>query len=218
MSIPAKDMAAVDVLDVISTVRVVPVVVAEHQDHAAPLAHALVQGGLPCAEVTFRTDAAEAVLREMAQNPDLLVGAGTVLRPEQAELAMDAGARFVVTPGLSLRVVAACQELGLPVIPGVATPTEIQMALDAGIDTVKFFPAEALGGLKTLQAMSAPYGAVRFMPTGGITAANMQGYLALPSVRAIGGSWMVASRILQRGDFDEVARLAAEAAELARRP
>jgi 2-dehydro-3-deoxyphosphogluconate aldolase/(4S)-4-hydroxy-2-oxoglutarate aldolase len=217
VSAVAKDLAADDVLGALAKLRVVPVVVAEQPEQAEPLALALVRGGLPCAEVTFRTAAAEAVLREMAQNPDVLVGAGTVLRPEQVDRAVNAGARFVVMPGFNARVVAACQELGVPVIPGIATPTEILSALDAGLDTVKFFPAESLGGVAALKAMSAPFGGVRFMPTGGITAASMRSYLSLPSVVAVGGSWMVAPRLLQAGQYDEVSRLAAEAVELTTR-
>jgi 2-dehydro-3-deoxyphosphogluconate aldolase/(4S)-4-hydroxy-2-oxoglutarate aldolase len=217
MSTIADGRAAEGVLGVLAGLRVVPVVVAEQPDQAAPLATALVRGGLPCAEVTFRTAAAEAVLREMAQNPDVLVGAGTVIRPEQVDRAVNAGARFVVTPGFNARVVAACQELGVLVIPGIATPTEILAALDAGLDTVKFFPAESLGGVTSLKAMSAPFGGVRFMPTGGITAASMSSYLSVPSVVAVGGSWMVAPGLLQDGRYDEVSRLAAQAVELATR-
>jgi 2-dehydro-3-deoxyphosphogluconate aldolase/(4S)-4-hydroxy-2-oxoglutarate aldolase len=215
MSAVADDLAAGDVIGALSGLRVVPVVVAEQQAQAAPLAAALVQGGLPCAEVTFRTAAAEAVLREMAENPDMLVGAGTVLRPEQVDRAVQAGARFVVMPGFNARVVAACQEQGIPVIPGIATPTEILSALDAGLDIVKFFPAESLGGAPTLKAMAAPFGRVRFVPTGGVTAATMRDYLSLPSVVAVGGTWMVAPALLRAGRYDEVSRLAAEAVRLA---
>ncbi|HEV7823578.1 MAG TPA: bifunctional 4-hydroxy-2-oxoglutarate aldolase/2-dehydro-3-deoxy-phosphogluconate aldolase [Mycobacteriales bacterium] len=202
------------VLARLGEVGILPVAVLSDAAQAAPLGEALVAGGLPCVEVTFRTDAAEEAIREAARNPDLLVGAGTVLRPDQVHRAVAAGARFVVTPGFSLAVVTACRDAGIPVVPGVSTATEIQMALDAGVDAVKFFPAEASGGVAALKALSAPYAGVRFVPTGGISAANARNYLGLPSVLAVGGSWMVAPALVDAGAYDEIRRLTAEAASL----
>lgn len=209
-------IAVQDVLAAIGTVRVVPVIVIEDAANAEPLARALKDGGLPCAEVTFRTPAAEAALRAMAAQGEILVGAGTVLREEQVHRAVDAGARYIVTPGFSERVVRACQRAQVPVFPGAATATEVQMALDAGLDVVKFFPAEAAGGLATLKALGGPFPMVRFIPTGGVSASNLGAYLAHPSVLAVGGSWMVAADLIAAGRFDEVTRLAAEAAGIAR--
>lgn len=209
-------IAVQDVLAAIGTVRVVPVIVIENAANAQPLGRALKDGGLPCAEVTFRTPAAEAALRAMAAQGEILVGAGTVLREEQVHRAVDAGARYIVTPGFSERVVDACQRAQVPVFPGAATATEVQMALDAGLDVVKFFPAEAAGGLATLKALSGPFPMVRFIPTGGVSASNLGAYLAHPPVLAVGGSWMVAADLVAAGRFAEVTRLAAEAASIAR--
>jgi 2-dehydro-3-deoxyphosphogluconate aldolase/(4S)-4-hydroxy-2-oxoglutarate aldolase len=203
------------VLERIGRVRLVPVAVVSQAAQAAPLADALVGGGLPIIEITFRTAAAEAAIRIAAENPELLVGAGTVVRPEQVDVAVAAGARFVVTPGFSPKVVEACRAAGVPVVPGVSTATEIQMALDHGIDVVKFFPAESSGGAAALKALSAPYSMVRFVPTGGISAGNVTSYLSLPSVVAAGGSWMVAPRLLEAGAYDEIRRLSADAVKLA---
>lgn len=200
----------------IGALRVIPVIVIDDAAHAQPLAEALKAGGLPCAEVTFRTPAAEAALRAMARDPDILVGAGTVLREEQVHRAIDAGARFIVTPGFSERVVRACQRAQVPVFPGVATATEVQMALDAGLDVVKFFPAEAAGGLSTLKALSAPFPMVRFIPTGGVSAGNLGAYLAHPAVAAVGGSWMATAGLIAAGKFPEITRLAAGAVSIAR--
>ena len=190
--------------------RVVPVVVLDDPARADDLGAALVAGGLPVAEATFRTPHAAAVLRRLADRGDLVVGAGTVITAEQVDRAHDAGARFVVSPGLSADVVRRCQALGLPVFPGVSTATEIIAALDLGLDTVKFFPAEAYGGLATVKALAAAFPQVRFMPTGGITAASAPDYLAHPSVVAVGGSWMVAPDLLAAGDWDEVTRRCAD--------
>ena len=171
---------------VIGVDRIVPVVVLADSAGAEPLAGALVAGGLHCVEVTFRTDAAADVIRAMTVRPELVVGAGTVLTAEQAEQAVTAGARFVVSPGFGPAVVRRCQELGVPVFPGIATATEIQMALDAGLDTVKFFPAEQLGGVGMVKALSAPFRTVRFIPTGGVDTGNLADYLAVASVLAVG--------------------------------
>ena len=194
-----------NVTDVLGGHRIVPVVVLDDADKADALGAALVQGGLPVAEATFRTPEAATVLRRLAQNDDLVVGAGTVLTDRQVDQAIEAGAKFIVSPGLSAAVVRRCQEAGVPVIPGVATPSEIMLALDLGLDTVKFFPAEANGGLATIKALAAAFPQVRFMPTGGITVDTAPAYLAHPCVAAVGGSWMVAGDLLKAGRWDEVA-------------
>ncbi|MFG2009611.1 bifunctional 4-hydroxy-2-oxoglutarate aldolase/2-dehydro-3-deoxy-phosphogluconate aldolase [Micromonospora sp. NPDC048868] len=204
------------VVAAVGAARILPVVVLDDARDAAPLAEALARGGLPCAEVTFRTDAAAESIRVMSERGDLLVGAGTVLTPAQVDRAVEAGARFVVTPGFSPAVVRRCQEAGVPVFPGVATGTEIQMALDAGLDTVKFFPAEQLGGVAMIKALAAPYRSVRFIPTGGVNTANLSDYLALPAVLAVGGTWMVAPDLIAAGRWDEVAARTAAAVEAAR--
>ncbi|HEV2798438.1 MAG TPA: bifunctional 4-hydroxy-2-oxoglutarate aldolase/2-dehydro-3-deoxy-phosphogluconate aldolase [Nocardioides sp.] len=200
--------------DVLGGHRIVPVVVLDDPARAEALGAALVEGGLPVAEATFRTPAAAAVLRRLAERDDLVVGAGTVLTPRQVDEALAAGARFVVSPGLSAGVVRRCQEAGVPVIPGVSTATEIMQALDLGLDTVKFFPAEANGGLPSVTALAAAFPQVRFMPTGGITADSAPAYLAHPAVAAVGGSWMVAGDLLAEGRWDEVARRCAASTAL----
>jgi 2-dehydro-3-deoxyphosphogluconate aldolase/(4S)-4-hydroxy-2-oxoglutarate aldolase len=199
----------------LSTFRIVPVVVLDNASDAEALGDALKAGGLPCAEVTFRTAAAENALRVLARDSDLLVGAGTVLQVDQVDRALEAGARFIVTPGFSQRVVERCQARGVVVYPGVATPTEIQMALDIGIDRVKFFPAEASGGVDALKAIAAPYPMVRFIPTGGINIRNIKSYLGLEPVLAVGGSWMVAPPLIASGNFGEITRLTREAVDAA---
>lgn len=204
---------------IIGAGRILPVVVLEDAAAAGALAGALVDGGLRSVEVTFRTDAAADAIRAMSERPDLLVGAGTVLTPDQVDRAVAAGARFVVSPGFGPAVVRRCQDLGVPVFPGVASATEIQLALDAGLRTVKFFPAEQLGGLAMIKALAAPFRAVRFIPTGGVNTENLPGYLAHPAVLAVGGTWMVAPALLAAGRWDEVTRLtrAAVAAVVAAR-
>lgn len=205
-----------DPLETIRRLRVVPVVVIDDARAAAPLARALVAAGLPCAEVTLRTDAAEAALRAMAADPALCVGAGTVLRAQDVDRAVAAGARFVVSPGLSRAVVRRCRDLGVTVIPGAATATEVQAAYEEGLDTVKFFPAEAAGGIRALSALSQPFPMMSFVPTGGIGPANLGDYLRHPAVPAVGGSWMVARGLLSDGRWDEVTRLASLAVAAAR--
>jgi 2-dehydro-3-deoxyphosphogluconate aldolase/(4S)-4-hydroxy-2-oxoglutarate aldolase len=200
-----------EITDVIAENRLLPVVVLHEAGHADPLATALTTGGLRCIEVTFRTSAAEAAIKVMAERPELVVGAGTVVTPAQVDLAVGAGARFVVSPGFSPGVVARCRELGVPAFPGVATATEIQMALDAGLSTVKFFPAEQLGGATMVKALAAPFASVRFIPTGGVTTGNLRDYLALPSVLAVGGTWMVAADLLKTQKWDDVTRRTADA-------
>jgi 2-dehydro-3-deoxyphosphogluconate aldolase/(4S)-4-hydroxy-2-oxoglutarate aldolase len=185
--------------------RVVPVLVIDEPDAAEPLAAALMEGGLPCAEVTLRTPGALEAMRRMAEaQPDLLVGAGTVLTARQAADARAAGARFIVAPGLNERMVDYCLDQGVPVIPGVCTPSEIEHALQLGLRTLKFFPAEAMGGLKFLKAIAAPYGQVEFMPTGGIDRAKLADYLAFDRVVACGGSWMTPGDWVRAGQFDRV--------------
>lgn len=201
-----------EVLKQIESYGVVPVVKIDRAEDAVPLARALAGGGLPIAEITFRTDAAEESIRRIAAEvPEVLVGAGTVLTTGQAGKALAAGARFIVSPGINPKVVRFCQEKGAPVTPGVATPTDIETALELGLDTVKFFPAEALGGLETLKALSGPYGALRFIPLGGVSTANMNQYLAFPKVAAVGGTWLAKDDVIRAGDFGRITGLACEA-------
>jgi 2-dehydro-3-deoxyphosphogluconate aldolase/(4S)-4-hydroxy-2-oxoglutarate aldolase len=204
-----------DVLTQIEQFGVVPVVAIDDAGHALGLGRALIDGGLPCAEITFRTAAAaDAIQRIASADPEMLVGAGTVLTVEQAQKAADAGARFIVTPGFDAAVVDWCIEREIPVTPGVMTPTEINMALNKGLNVLKFFPAEAAGGVKTLKAIGGPYGGVRFIPTGGISADNLADYLALPMVVACGGSWLVKKQMIAAGEFGKIAELTAEAVEI----
>jgi 2-dehydro-3-deoxyphosphogluconate aldolase/(4S)-4-hydroxy-2-oxoglutarate aldolase len=195
--------------------RVIPVVVLRELDAALPVAEALAVGGLPVAEITFRTAVAVDAIRRIVAETDVLVGAGTVVRPEQVDEAVEAGARFIVTPGLSLRVIERCRELEVPVVPGVATATEVIAALDQGLDLLKLFPAEPAGGVALLRALGGPFPDVRFVPTGGIGAANAGSYLALPSVAAVGGSWMVTPELIAARDFAGITHLAREAASIA---
>jgi 2-dehydro-3-deoxyphosphogluconate aldolase/(4S)-4-hydroxy-2-oxoglutarate aldolase len=195
----------------ISEIGIVPVIVLDDPGLARPLADALAEGGLPCAEVTFRTPRAVQALTVMARDPRLVAGAGTVLTVAQVDAAIDAGATYIVTPGYSHEVVVACQDRGIPVIPGVATPTEIQMALADGITLVKFFPAEAMGGTRALSAIAGPFPMIRFIPTGGISPDNLDSYLALPSVAAAGGSWMVSPGLVSGRKWTDISQLAAEA-------
>lgn len=178
---------------------------------ADALGDALVEARLPCIEITLRSARAAEVLAVLTARTDLLVGAGTVTTPAQVEQVVLAGASFVVSPGFSLAVVRECLAAGVPVLPGVATATELMMALDAGVSMVKLFPAEVCGGLAALSALSAPFPSVGFVPTGGITAASLPAYLAHPAVVAAGGSWMVAKNLITSGRFDEITRLSREA-------
>lgn len=204
-----------EVLTQIGKIGIVPVVVIEDAADAVPLCKALSDGGLPIAEITFRTAAAEeAIRRATAELPDMLIGAGTVLTTEQAQQAIDAGAQFIVSPGFNPAVVDFCAEKGVPITPGCSNPTDIEMALGSGLEVVKFFPAEAFGGLKTLKAISAPYGMMRFVPTGGIDASNINEYLAFGKVLACGGSWMVKADLIRTGDFAAITRLTREAVSI----
>ena len=199
--------------------RLVPVIVIDDHSGASSLAQALVDGGLPCAEVTFRTKGArEALERISAEFPQILAGAGTVLTPAQAKEARDAGARFVVAPGFSPAVVEYCIEHDIPVFPGIATPSEIEAALMRGLNVLKFFPAEPLGGLSYLRAISAPYGMVEFMPTGGISLQNVGSYLSFPRVVACGGSWIAPPDWIASGQFDRIAAAARSAVEAVNPP
>ncbi len=201
-----------DTLKQIGTTGIVPVVVLNKVSDAEPLAQALIAGGLPCAEVTFRTDAAEESIRAIAKKfPDMFVGAGTVLTTEQVDRAIGAGAKFIVSPGLNPKVVEYCIKKGYPVTPGIMTPTELEVALGFGLDVVKFFPAENAGGLKMIKAMSAPYTMMKFMPTGGINATNVRDYLACDKILACGGSWMVKGDLINAGNFAEIEKLTREA-------
>jgi 2-dehydro-3-deoxyphosphogluconate aldolase/(4S)-4-hydroxy-2-oxoglutarate aldolase len=201
-----------EVLAALGRTGLVPVITIENPDDAVPLAEALLDGGIGCAEVTFRTPAAaEAIAGISSTCRELLTGAGTVLTVEQAEQATQAGAQYVVAPGFDPAVVGWCQERNVPVIPGAATPTEICMAMARGLDLVKFFPAEAMGGVQMLRALSAPFAGVRFIPTGGITAANLPQYLALPNVAACGGSWMAKEDMISAGKFTEITHLSRQA-------
>jgi 2-dehydro-3-deoxyphosphogluconate aldolase/(4S)-4-hydroxy-2-oxoglutarate aldolase len=197
--------ATAAIVERLRAARIVPVLVIEDALDAAPLAGALTTGGLPVAEVTFRTAAAGEALRRMTgENPDILVGAGTVLTPQQAAEAVDAGAKFIVAPGFGPAIVDWCLDCGVPVFPGVCTPTEVEMALAKGLTTLKFFPAEPAGGIAYLKAMAAPYGMVNFIPTGGISAANIGPYLAFSKVVACGGSWMAPAEWIRERRFDRI--------------
>lgn len=194
---------------------VVPVVVLEDAKDAGPLAEALVKGGLPCAEVTFRTDAAEESIRIMTQlYPDMLVGAGTVLSTEQTDRAVAAGAKFIVSPGFDAEVVDYCLGKNIPVFPGCITPSEVAQAVKRGMKIIKFFPAEQFGGVDTIKALAAPYTSVRFMPTGGINAKNLKDYLSCDKILCCGGSWMVKGDLVKSGEFDKISEMTKEAVAL----
>ncbi len=194
---------------------VVPVVVLEDAKDAGPLAEALVKGGLPCAEVTFRTDAAEESIRTMTTlYPDMLVGAGTVLTIEQADRAVAAGAKFIVSPGFDPEIVDYCIQKEIPVFPGCITPSEVAQGVKRGLEVIKFFPAEQFGGVDTIRALAAPYTSVQFMPTGGINAKNLKEYLSCYKILCCGGSWMVKGDLVRAGEFDKICELTKEAVAL----
>lgn len=203
------------VLEQIQEIGIVPVVVLEDAKDAKPLADALCAGGLLCAEVTFRTDAAEESIRIMSQtHPEMLVGAGTVLTTDQVDRAVAAGAKFIVSPGLNPRIVKYCVDRGILITPGCANASDIEQALENGLEVVKFFPAEQAGGLPMIKALAAPYVGVKFMPTGGINAKNVKDYLAYNRILACGGSWMVKADYVKAGEFDKIAEMAKEAVEI----
>ena len=204
-----------NVINELSSTKLIPVVKLKSADSALPLAEALAEGGLKAAEITFRTDAAEESIRRIAKaRPDFLLAAGTVLNTENADRAMDAGATLIVSPGLNPKVVEHCLKKGYPVMPGICTPTEVELAMSFGLENIKFFPAEAMGGVKMLKALSAPYGNVKFMPTGGVDEKNLLSYLALPCVLCCGGSWMVKGDWIDGGEFDKVLEKTKEAVAL----
>lgn len=205
---------AQELLERIGAARLVPVVVLDDAAQAAPLAEALVAGGLPVAEVTFRTAAAVESIKAMSARDDMLVGAGTVLSADQVDAAVDAGASYVVSPGFSESVVRRCAERGVLALPGTVTATEIQAALAAGLRAVKFFPAETSGGAPAIKALAGPFGDLLFVPTGGIGPKNLAQYTAISAVLAVGGSWMVPRDAIAAGDFDRVTTLTAEAVAL----
>ena len=206
------------IIEKISAMGVIPVVAIENASDAGGLGDALIEGGLPCAEITFRTAAAASAIRTLCNShPGILVGAGTVLTKSDAETAVDAGASFVVTPGFDGDLVDWCLDQSIPVIPGVMTPTDINAAINRKLNVLKFFPAEAAGGVKTLKAISGPYGSIKFVPTGGITLGNLEAYLSLPNVVACGGSWLVQKDQISSGEFDTIESLVREAVQLVER-
>lgn len=201
-----------EVLKKIHKIGIVPVVVVDHPEDAIPLAKALCEGGLPCAEVTFRTAAAREAIQLMTQNyPEMLVGAGTVLSIDQVDQAVEAGAKFIVSPGLNPKVVRYCIDKNIPVTPGTANASDIEQAIELGLEVVKFFPAEANGGLPMIKALAAPYVNMMFMPTGGISAKNINSYLVFSKILACGGSWMVSQEYIKNGEFDKIRELTTEA-------
>lgn len=204
-----------EVLKRLNLIGIVPVVKIDDADKAVPLGEALCKGGLPCAEVTFRTAAAEEAIRRMHEAlPEMLIGAGTVLTTEQVDRAVAAGASFIVAPGLNPKVVKYCVDRGIPVTPGCSSPSDIEQAIELGLEVVKFFPAEAAGGLPMIKAMSAPYVNMKFMPTGGIDTKNLLNYLSFQKIIACGGSWMVKDDMINNGEFDKITAMTREAVEL----
>ena len=206
-----------DILKEVESKKIVPVVKLDKAADAKPLAEALCTGGLPVAEITFRTEAAEESIRIIAKEfPDMLVGAGTVVNEEQAKRAVDAGARFIVSPGFSSKVTEYVLKNNLMIFPGICTPTELMAALEYDLPVMKFFPAKQYGGLDTINALAAPFPSVRFMPTGGINQSNILDFLASKKIIACGGSWMASDKLINSGDFKEITRLTAEAVDLVR--
>ncbi len=207
-----------NVIKSLESFGIVPVVAINKATDSERLAESLIEGGLPCAEITFRTESAEESIKRIASGyPDMTVAAGTVLSPEQANRAIDAGASVIVSPGFNPSVVEYCLKQGYPVVPGIVTPSEVELALSYGIKYVKFFPAEAAGGIKMIKAMSAPYSDVRFMPTGGISPDNLETYLSFEKVFACGGSWMVKGSLISEGQFDEIKKLTREAVRIVKK-
>lgn len=202
------------VVEELGKIGIVPVIALDDAKDAEPLAKALIEGGLPCAEVTFRTEAAEESIKIMSEKyPELIVGAGTVLTPEQADRAMAAGSKFIVSPGLNPKVVKHCIDKGYPIVPGTSNPSDVETAIELGLDTVKFFPAEAAGGLKMIKSMAAPYTKMHFMPTGGINADNLKSYLDFNKIVCCGGSWMVKKDMVTAGDFEGIKNLTKQAVD-----
>jgi len=203
-----------DILEEIGNYGIIPMVKIEDAKDAVPLGKALINGGLPVAEITFRTDEAKQAIKNITEElPDVLVGAGTVLNLENAKAAVDGGAKFIVTPGFDEKVVQYCLDNNIPVMPGCGSATDLQRALSFGLEVVKFFPAKDLGGVSTLKAMSGPFGMMRFIPTGGVNADNLNEYLSFEKVLACGGSWLVKSDLIREGKFDEITNLARQATD-----
>ena len=188
--------------------KIVPVIVLEDEKKAVDVAKALIDGGLPCAEITFRTKTAQSSIKLITEKfPDMMVGAGTILTTEQVDSAVESGAKFVVSPGLNPKIVEYCIQKKIPIIPGCSNPTDIEMALELGLKLLKFFPAEAAGGTKMIKALSDPYNMVEFMPTGGINQDNILNYLNCNSVLACGGSWMVNKDLIANSEFEKIKEL-----------
>lgn len=201
-----------EIINKLQQFKVVPVIQINKVEHAVPLAKVLVENGLPVAEVTFRTKAAADAIRAMREAyPEMCIGAGTVLTSEQIDLAKEAGSEFVVAPGLNPNTVRRCQEIGMPVVPGVNNPSQVEQALELGLTFLKFFPAEASGGISMVKSLLAPYVDVSFMPTGGIGKHNINDYLAIDRVICCGGTWMVAPTLIENEQWDEIAKLVQEA-------
>ncbi|MFI3230905.1 MAG: bifunctional 4-hydroxy-2-oxoglutarate aldolase/2-dehydro-3-deoxy-phosphogluconate aldolase [bacterium] len=201
-----------EILTKLSLIGIVPVIKIDDVEKAVPLAKALVAGGIPCAEVTFRTEQAEEAIKRMAQEvPEMLVGAGTVLTEEQADRAVNAGAKFLISPGLNPKIVKYCVDKGYLITPGTTNPSDVEQAIELGLDVVKFFPAEAAGGLNMIKSMAAPYTKMKFMPTGGINAKNLNSYLDFDKIICCGGSWMVNEDLINNGEFDKITELCKEA-------
>lgn len=206
-------MSAASVLELLAAIRIIPVVVIDEAERAPELAAALAAGGITCAEITLRTPAGLQAIGAISDLSHFLVGAGTVLTAEQVDRCVDAGAQFLVSPGLDVEVVARARFHDVPVLPGVATATEVQRALRLGVDVLKFFPADRLGGLETIAALAGPFPAVRFVPSGGVTASNAAEYLRHPAIFGISGSWMASRSAIAAGDFDGIERLSRDAAD-----
>ena len=203
-----------DTIRQISRIGILPVLKLDRVEDAIPVGQALIRGGLPCAEVTFRTDAARGAIEALSREfPDMLVGAGTVLTTGQVDEAVAAGAKFIVTPGLNPMIVRYCQAKNIPIVPGINNPTGIEQAMVMGLDVVKFFPAEQSGGIEMIKAMGAPYIQINFLPTGGVSYDNMNNYLNNPKVVAVGGSWVVNEKMINAGDFDGIARVTRESVD-----
>ena len=202
---------------IIENSGVIPVVVLEDAANAVPLAKALLAGGINICEITFRTAAAEEAIRQIALNvPDMIVGAGTVITKEQAKAATDAGAKFIVSPGSDLEVIRYAKELGVYMLPGAVTPTEVMQLIKEDIKVIKFFPAENYGGLKTIKALSAPFPNIKFVPTGGVSLSNLTAYLEFDKIAAVGGSWLCTKDLITNGKWDEITRLSKEAMDIFR--
>lgn len=213
----SEDTDMNNILNELEKCMIVPVVVLDDAKDAKPLGEALCNGGLPCAEVTFRTDAAEESIRIMAENfPNMLVGAGTVLTIDQVDRAVNAGAKFIVSPGFDEEIVDYCLKNNITILPGCATPSEVAKAVKRGLEVVKFFPAEQAGGLAMIKSMSAPYHMLKFMPTGGINPDNVKNYLSFDKIFACGGSWMVKQSFVENQEFDKICELCKEAVQIAK--